>query len=213
MTRKQLPKVIRRQTEDLRLILDKTRTNEASAALRPSPDDAIVAYPALAIASPPPAADDSTANPPAKLPSDGPGRSVDGQRLSAKRRSLARRLVERHGAYAALGGLSPLPIANVAGVAAVVVHMVKQLSTLYGVPFERDRTRSLVISLVGGAVPTGLGTAAATTLGYVIPGAAFAGLAVSALTAGALTRSIGLVFVESFEREADSLDLVEAGYA
>jgi uncharacterized protein (DUF697 family) len=213
MTRKQLPKVIRRQTEDLRLIVDKTRANEASVTLRPSPDNAIAAYPALAVASPPAAANDSTATPPAKHPTRGPGRSVDGQSLAAKRRLLARRLIERHGAYAAFGGLSPLPIANVAGVAAVVVHMVKQLSELYGVPFERDRTRSLVISLVGGAVPTGLGTAAATTLAYIMPGAAFAGLAVSALTAGALTRSIGQVFVESFEREADSLDIAEASYA
>jgi uncharacterized protein (DUF697 family) len=213
MTRKQLPKVITRQTEDLRLIVGKAQANKASVARRPSPDNAVAAEPALAIASPPAPADDSTANPPAKLPTHGPDRSDPGQSLAAKRRSLARKLIERHGAYAAVGGLSPLPIANVAGVAAVVVHMLKQLSTLYGVPFERDRTRSLVISLVGGAVPTGLGTAAATTLGYIIPGAAFAGLAVSALTAGALTRSIGLVFVESFERESDSLDLAEAGYA
>lgn len=213
MTRKQLPKVITRQTEDLRQIVGKARADKASAARRPSPDNVIAAYPALAIASPPAAADDSTANPPAKLPTHGADRSDHGESLAAKRRSLARRLIERHGAYAALGGLSPLPIANVAGVAAVVVHMVKQLSDLYGVPFERDRTRSLVISLVGGAVPTGLGTAAATTLGYIMPGAAFAGLAVSALTAGALTRSIGQVFVESFEREADSLELAEARYA
>ena len=36
--------------------------------------------------------------------------------------------------------------------------MVKVLSELYGVPFERNRTRSVVIALMGGALPTGFST-------------------------------------------------------
>jgi uncharacterized protein (DUF697 family) len=85
--------------------------------------------------------------------------------------------------------------------------MVKQLSELYGVPFERDRTRSLVVGILAGAVPTGVGTAAASTLVYLVPGATLVSLGVSALMAGALTRSIGLVFIESFEREGLPLGL------
>jgi uncharacterized protein (DUF697 family) len=88
--------------------------------------------------------------------------------------------------------------------------MVKQLSELYGMPFERDRTRSLVVGILAGAAPTGIGTAAASTLGYLLPGAALVGLGVSALVAGALTRSIGLVFIESFEREGVPLGLAAA---
>jgi hypothetical protein len=52
---------------------------------------------------------------------------------------------------------------------------------------------------MGGAVPTGLGAATASTLAFVVPGGAFVGLGVSAVTAAALTRGIGLVFIESFE--------------
>ncbi len=127
--------------------------------------------------------------------------SVHAGRYAEKRRALARKIVERHRIYAAVGGLLPLPVANIAGVTAIIMRMVKQLSGLYGVPFQHDRTRSVVISLIGGAVPTGFGAATASTLAFVVPASAVIGLAVSAVTAGALTRAIGLVFVEHFESE------------
>ena len=66
---------------------------------------------------------------------------------------------------------------TVAAVMAVILRMVKTLSNLYGVPFERERTRSIIIGLMGGAVPTGLGLETAT-------------------------EKIGLVFVERFENRA-----------
>jgi len=119
--------------------------------------------------------------------------------LAARRRALARRIVDRHKNYAAVGGLVPLPAANMAGVTAVNLRMVKQLSELYGVPFQRDRTRSLIIALIAGAVPTGVGLAASSTLMWIVPGGLVWGLGAAALTAGALTRGIGLVFVDSFE--------------
>jgi uncharacterized protein (DUF697 family) len=119
--------------------------------------------------------------------------------LAARRRALARRIVDRHKNYAAMGGLVPLPAANIASVTAVNLRMVKQLSELYGVPFQRDRTRALIIALIAGAVPTGAGLAASSTLMWIVPGGLVWGLGAAALTAGALTRGIGLVFVESFE--------------
>jgi uncharacterized protein (DUF697 family) len=119
--------------------------------------------------------------------------------LAARRRALARRIVDRHKNYAAMGGLVPLPAANIASVTAINLRMVKQLSDLYGVPFQRDRTRSLIIALIAGAVPTGAGLAASSTLMWIIPGGLVWGLGAAALTAGALTRGIGLVFVDSFE--------------
>jgi uncharacterized protein (DUF697 family) len=79
--------------------------------------------------------------------------------------------------------------------------MVKQLSEVYGVPFQRDRTRSLIIALIAGAAPTGAGLAAASTLMWIVPGGLIWGLGASAITAGALTRGIGMVFVDSFEAE------------
>jgi uncharacterized protein (DUF697 family) len=125
----------------------------------------------------------------------------------ARRRSQATRIVERHAVYSGLGGFIPVPLANVASITAVIVRMVKVLSSLYGVPFQRDRARAIVIGLMGGAMPTGLATATTSTLVYIVPGSGLIGLAVSSLTAAACTRSIGRIFVEHFESGATLHDL------
>jgi uncharacterized protein (DUF697 family) len=200
MTRKQLPTAIR-PNEALRGTAARAASDEAAPAARaPFAHDAFEAEPGPATFSRPVANDQF------------PARSIDAGR-QAERRRLARKIVERHKTYAAIGGLSPLPILNVAGVTAMIMRMVKQLSELYGAPFERDRTRSLVIGIMGGAVPTGLGTVTASTLAFAFPGSGVVGLAVTALTAGALTRGIGLVFIEHFESAAMPLGAVQIEHA
>jgi len=188
MTRKQLPKAIRKN--DAPPAAAGAGADEAFHAPRPPfAHDAFEAEPGPVAFSRPVANDQF------------PAASIDAGRQAARRR-IARQIVERHRTYAAIGGLAPLPIVNVAGVTAIIMRMVKQLSALYGLPFERDRTRSLVIGIVGGAAPTGLGTATAATLAFALPGSTLVGLAVSALSAGALTRGIGLVFIEHYESAA-----------
>lgn len=118
---------------------------------------------------------------------------------SKSRLSQAHAIVERHATYSAAGALIPLPIANVASVTAIIVRMVKMLSRLYDVPFERDRTRAIVVGMVGGAMPTGLAAVASSTLQYLVPASGIVGLAVSSVAAVGSTRSIGLVFIEHFE--------------
>ena len=121
---------------------------------------------------------------------------------TGQRRTAARRVVERYKYYAALGGLFPMPVVSVAGLTAINVRMVKALSDIYNVPFESNQTRSIIIGLIGGSVPTGLGLATASTVAMLVPAGAFVGLAVSAATAAAMTRGIGLVFIEHFESGA-----------
>ena len=188
MTRKPLPKAIIQPLGGARAGTAAASPGQA-ASRRPSapPHDAAEPEPALAVSAAP------IANDPL------PALSPQAQQLAAKRLTLARKVVARHRAYAAAGGLVPLPIANVAGVTTIILRMLKQLSDLYGVPFERDRTRSIILGLMGGAAPTGLGVTTAATLAFAIPGPALAGLAVSALTAGALTGGIGRVYIEQFE--------------
>jgi uncharacterized protein (DUF697 family) len=198
MKRKQLPRAIRRSDDDLRAIA--AVAEEEAPVRRPMvQSDASTAEPA-AFARP--VAND-------QLPTV--SIYVDG--YAARRRARARSIVERHKTFAAIGGLFPLPIVNVASVTAVILRMVKQLSDLYGVPFERDRTRSLIVGLVGGAVPTGLGTATASTLAFVLPAHALVGLGVSAISAGALTRGIGLVFLDHFESASMPLGVAEIEHA
>jgi uncharacterized protein (DUF697 family) len=125
---------------------------------------------------------------------------------SRQRLSQAHGIVERHATYSAAGGIIPLPIANVASVMAIIVRMVKMLSNLYGVPFERDRARAIVVGMVGGAMPTGLAAVTSSTLYYLVPPSAIIGLAVSSAAAVACTRCIGRTFVEHFESGAKLSD-------
>jgi uncharacterized protein (DUF697 family) len=202
MSRKQLPKAITPRSADLlQTVVGAVGTDDSDTAKRASLRDARESEPALAVSTATPANDTF------------PARPIKFENLAAKRRVIARKVVERHGTYAAVSGLAPVPIANIAGVAAIILRMVKQLCVLYQVPFERDRTRSIVIGILGGAVPAGFAAATSSTLGFVVPSTAFLGLAVSALTAGALTRAIGLVFIESFERDSLLGGATEINYA
>jgi uncharacterized protein (DUF697 family) len=189
MTRKPLPKAIRRPVTNLRdFAADAAIEVEAPAPAASAAHGA--AEPPLAVSSAPIANDSS------------PLMTEEAKLAAAKRRAAAHKIVSRYKNFAALGGLVPLPVANIASVTAVNLRMVKQLSDLYQVPFQRDRTRALIVGLIGGAVPTGVGTATSATLMFVVPGGLLWGMGAAALTAGALTRAIGLVFVESFETAA-----------
>jgi uncharacterized protein (DUF697 family) len=186
MTRKPLPKAIVRPLDSLRVA--RGSAPDPLPSRQPTlPHDAVEPEPALQVSSAPIANDAAPAVSPAA------------QQFTAKRRAAAHKIVERHRNYAGLSGLLPLPIVTVAGITAINLRMVKQLSNLYGVPFQRDRSRAIIVGLIGGAVPTGLGVTTAATLAFAIPGPALVGLAVSAVAAGAMTRGIGLVFVEHFE--------------
>jgi uncharacterized protein (DUF697 family) len=121
---------------------------------------------------------------------------------AGRRRSTALAIVDRYTACSAIGGLIPLPLANFAGVTTVIVRMVKVLSDHYGVPFERDRARTIVVALVGGAMPTGVATLTMSALIYILPPSALVGLAASAITATTFTRGVGKIFIEHFESGA-----------
>ena len=202
MTRKQLPKAITRASEHLRVVAAGEAADEEAPRRKP-----LCRMMRLRL------------TPRLRSPRRPQQQRRFPQRLSvlnrssAKRRALARKIVERHKTYAAMGGLFPMPVVNIAGVTAIILRMVKQLSDLYQVPFERDRTRSIIIGVMGGAVPTGLGAATTSTLAFAVPGSALVGLAVSAISAAALTRGIGLVFVESFESGAVPLGVAEPQHA
>ena len=118
------------------------------------------------------------------------------------RRSWASAIVERYATYSAVGGAVPLPIVNLATTTTIIVRMVRKLSELYNVPFERDRARAIVTGLMGGAMHTGLAAVATSGLLYALPAGNLLGLVLSSIVAAALTRGIGRVFVEHFESGA-----------
>ncbi len=209
MTRKPLPKAIRRPIDNLRGIaaefvadeqgrVPRQKTSEVAAfdAVEPEPEThAAAAHHGHSTASHHPAKSSAHA-------AERDHGDAEMEAYVAKRRALAKRIVNRHRNYAAVGGLLPLPVVSIASLTAINMRMVQALSKLYGVPFQRDRTRSLIVGIVGGAVPAGLGSATSSTLMWIVPGGLIAGMGVSAVSAAALTRGIGLVFVESLESEA-----------
>lgn len=211
MSRKTLPKAITRPTEDMREAIAAHGAREQQEALARSMDGGTRSTVEIKAPEPDHARDTvrptlaSEPVPPPKARAMVRTEPTTAGLGAARRRSLADTIVERHAAYAAVGGVIPLPMVNIAGVTAVIVRMVKLLSALYGVPFEHDRARTLVIGLMGGTMPTGLGAVTTSTLMYVLPGSALLGLAVSSVAAAACTRGIGRVFVEHFETGAADL--------
>jgi uncharacterized protein (DUF697 family) len=133
-----------------------------------------------------------------------PSKTVSAEDLirAARRRRQALAIVERHANYSAVGGFIPLPFANGAAVAAIIVRMVKELSRLYGVPFQRNSAFAIVNGLMGGVMPTGLATVATATVVSVVPGYNLIGLAVYSVTASAYARDIGRMLVDHFESGA-----------
>ena len=206
MNRKKLPKAISRTIDDMREATDRSSAKQAKPARSTESNAPIpggIAAPSTGQAS---GAVETVAVTQAPSPpvsgAVAPIAPAASQTGAAQRRSAADAIVERHAIYSAVGGIIPVPIANVAGITAVIVRMVKVLSDLYGVPFERDRARTIVIGLMGGAMPTGLAAVTTSTLFYIVPGSNLVGLAVSSLAGAACTRGIGRIFVEHFESGA-----------
>jgi uncharacterized protein (DUF697 family) len=199
---KKLPKAILRTSEDMRAAADEA---DAMHAVEARPADAVE----TPVAAPPAAATldnviELTPNlaaarsAPITIP---PAPALDPQE-AARRRSRARVIVERHTTYAAFGGCIPIPVLNASGVMAIIVRMVNALSKHYGVPFQRERTRAVVMALMGGTTPVSLAVGAASTILLVIPGTQLIGIGISSVTASACTRGIGLAFIDIFERGA-----------
>jgi len=195
---KKLPRAITRTIDDMRCSASElaaapghhmpagaartgTDANTMLAIVRETPDVEVL---------PPPA--DSGLPPPADVSAE------------ALHRSRAREIVERHTTYAAVGGLVPVPVADVAVVTAIIERMAKALAGHYGVPFERGRVRAIVIGHMGGTAPAGF-AAAAAILAKATPN--LFGLAISSVAAAMITRSIGRLFIGHFESGGTLLDL------
>jgi uncharacterized protein (DUF697 family) len=215
MNRKKLPRAIMRTSDDLRAAA------AAGGAVGPLGDCAPAAS-KLRDANATPRTAEQDDNVVAMMPGS-PASSVRGEGGpdlpallpvtidATRRRSRALAIVDRHAAYSAFGGVIPLPLANFAGVTTVIVRMVKVLSGHYGVAFERDRTRAIVVGLVGGVMPAGVAAVTTSALFYILPPSILLGLAVSSMTAAAFTRSVGRIFIEQFESGATLDDFPAIG--
>jgi len=103
-------------------------------------------------------------------------------------------------ASSALVGASPIPFSNAPILVTMQTVMLANITAIFGLPFDRAFTSTVLSTIVGvGGVAT-VGRAIAANLLKMIPGAGtIVGGAISASTAAALTLALGLAYIESLK--------------
>ena len=112
----------------------------------------------------------------------------------------ATRVVTNYVGWAAGVGWLPLPFVGAAAVVAVQLKMLRELATLYGVPFSKERGRALIATIGGGAGAVEISKPVlGPLLGAVLPIGWPVISAAASTAASASTYAIGRVFVHHFE--------------
>ena len=122
---------------------------------------------------------------------------------AATLRQQADNLIKNHVLAATTLGLVPLPLFDLALLIGNQVAMVHGLAGLYGVPFDKLRTRAIVTSLLAGSAPV-LSVIGLSSGAKLVPGiGSLFGSGGVAVTGGALTYAVGQVFVRHFSGGGD----------
>jgi uncharacterized protein (DUF697 family) len=104
-------------------------------------------------------------------------------------------------------GFIPVPFLDFAAITGVQIKMLADTGKIYDIPFSRDRVKTLVGALIGGALPGPLAYGALGSTIKLVPvvGPIFGGISVP-LMAGATTYAVGTVFIQHFESGGTFLD-------
>lgn len=135
-----------------------------------------------------------------------PFKPLDENLAAVELRSLeAKAIVHRNVLWAMGAGAIPVPILDMVLSMTVQLKMLKQLSSLYGVPFRERLARKLLSSLLVSVGGIGIGVSLGASLAKLIPGAGLAFVTAPILT-GAFTQAAGNVFFMHFETGGTYLD-------
>jgi uncharacterized protein (DUF697 family) len=97
-------------------------------------------------------------------------------------------------------GLIPVPWVDLAAVAGVQLKVLAEISKIYDVPFQENRGKAAISSLVGFVLPHAMAFGAVGSLLKAIPVVGvLAGSPAMALFCGAYTWALGNVFIQHFE--------------
>src|SRR5260370_22980499 len=112
------------------------------------------------------------------------------------RDELASHLVDRLWLWSGAAGLIQVPLADMAAVGGVQLHMLRRLAEIYRVPFSENRGKSILTSLVGSVIPA----STATTTANLMKGLPVTGTAIGVLTmprvSAATTCVVGTAFIQ-----------------
>lgn len=112
------------------------------------------------------------------------------------RSTRAMKIVRTHMVGAAVSGVLPVPLLDIAVLGGVQLSMLRRLAAHYEVEFSEQRARTAIGALVGVGVTGGAGG----VLRMLVPGTAKLFLGVGALAIpSASTYALGRVFIKHFE--------------
>lgn len=128
------------------------------------------------------------------------------QALIQERINQASDIVRRKMMWSLGLGLVPVPLVDLAGLLGLQIYMLKQLADVFEVPFNRNRVKTIVMSLVGSGLPVGLAGPLASGL-KMIPVIGYTTGAVSmSLTGAAATYGLGKLFTYHFAEGGSFMD-------
>jgi uncharacterized protein (DUF697 family) len=113
----------------------------------------------------------------------------------------AQQIVDRYAKYAATAGLVPVPLVDLAAIGGVQITMLSALAKEYGVPFSRERGKTLIAALVGGLMPSLAGHQMLKVVGPLVGILSVSGFAMAS------THAVGRVFTTHFEAGGTLADL------
>jgi uncharacterized protein (DUF697 family) len=117
------------------------------------------------------------------------------------RSARAQVLVDRYAKYAATAGLLPVPVVDLAAIASVQVAMLSALAGEYGLPFSRERGKTLVAALLGGLMPSLAGHQILKIVGPLVGILSVAGFAMAS------TQAVGRMFIAHFDAGGTFIDI------
>ena len=116
-----------------------------------------------------------------------------------ERHQQANRIVRKHMAAAMAFSVIPVPLLDVAALTGTQLNLLHSLSDHYSIDFDKKKGRSLLVSMLGGSLPT-TAIMGLSSLTKVVPGIGTIGgsASLSALSA-AMIYATGHVFIRHFE--------------
>jgi len=119
----------------------------------------------------------------------------------------ANKIVDGYVKWSAAAGLIPIPLLDMAFVAAIGLKMVKELADHYKIPFDKSWGKAAIGALLGAALPANLGLKWGTAVARTVPGVGvLVGLLVAPAMAAAATYALGRVFIQNFAAGGTLLD-------
>ncbi len=120
---------------------------------------------------------------------------------------LSRGHIKKHMLGAMAVALIPLPVVDLAAVAAVQIKMLAGMSKIYNVSFNENRAKNILAGLVGSFGANAMATGLVASAVKIVPVfGQFGGAVAMPLVAGAATYAVGNVFVQHFESGGTFLD-------